>query len=297
MIGSRFRTTPRTPNPAPPRARHARTRITASAGDGRRGSARGAGAIRTDGVVRRPAGSAMPSPTLEPEGACRRCMLRANRRWPVVDARGVGRRLSVAAVRTSDAAAPAAATGRTDRGRMAPAIRGAPSGSPCTEPSGRARRTFAFEAASPEVAGIALGPGVALESAEVDVGTGSVAGGDVAAAGEGSDGPAGAAGGATADGDGEGSACGAGGDGASGAGGGLGALRGGSSPSGSTYASPSPSRIPRWTYGTACSGSPDVPEAAIGSPSATYWPRLTRSAPRWVSEALWSPTAIVTVRP
>ena len=34
---------------------------------------------------------------------------------------------------------------------------------------------------------------------------------------------------------------------AAGAGGGLGALRGGSRPSGSTYASPSPTRIPRWT--------------------------------------------------
>ena len=224
-------------------------------------------------------------------------MLRANRRCPVADARGVGRGRSVAAVRTSDAAAPADSTGRTDLGRVAPAVRRAPSGSACTEPSGRARRTFVSEAASPEVAGIAPGTGVALEPAEVDVGTARVAGGDVAAPGEGSDGPAGAAGGATADGGGEGSACGAGRAGAAGAGGGLGALRGGSSPSGSTYVSPSPSRIPRWTYGTACSGSPDVPEAAIGSPSATCWPRLTRSAPRWVSEALWSPTAIVTVRP
>ena len=45
--------------------------------------------------------------------------------------------------------------------------------------------------------------------------------------------------------------------GAAGAGGGLEALRGGSKPSGSTYLSPSPTRIPRWTYGVSCSASPE----------------------------------------
>ena len=74
--------------------------------------------------------------------------------------------------------------------------------------------------------------------------------------------------------------------GAAGAGGGLGALRDGSKPSGSTYVSLSPTRIPRWTYGTACSASPDGPGSAMGSPSATDAPFRTRSEPRCVSEAL-----------
>jgi hypothetical protein len=74
--------------------------------------------------------------------------------------------------------------------------------------------------------------------------------------------------------------------GAAGAGGGLGALRGGSRPSGSTYVSFSPTRIPRWTYGAACSTSPEGPASASGSPSDTEAPLRTRSVPRWVSEAL-----------
>jgi hypothetical protein len=86
--------------------------------------------------------------------------------------------------------------------------------------------------------------------------------------------------------------------GAAGAGGGLGALRGGSKPSGSTYVSPSPNRMPRWTYGVPCSVSPDGPASATGSPSPTDSPFRTRSAPTCVSEALYpSVVTIVTVRP
>ena len=62
--------------------------------------------------------------------------------------------------------------------------------------------------------------------------------------------------------------------------------------------SSSPTRMPRWTYGTACSASPDGPGSAIGSPSATMAPLRTRSGPRCVSDALYpSPVTIVTVRP
>ena len=91
----------------------------------------------------------------------------------------------------------------------------------------------------------------------------------------------------------------AGGDagGASGAGGGWEAPRGGRSESGSTYVSVEPSRTPRWTYGTGCSASPVGPGSATTSPSATVAPRRTRSVPRCVSETLYSPNEIVTVRP
>jgi hypothetical protein len=86
--------------------------------------------------------------------------------------------------------------------------------------------------------------------------------------------------------------------GAAGAGGGLGALRGGSNPSGSTYVSLSPTLIPRWTYGTSCSASPDTPGSAIAAPSATAAPLCVRSVPRCVRETMYrSPVAIVTVRP
>jgi hypothetical protein len=86
--------------------------------------------------------------------------------------------------------------------------------------------------------------------------------------------------------------------GAAGAGGGLGALRGGSNPSGSTYVSLSPTLIPRWTYGTSCSASPDGPGSAIAAPSATAAPLCVRSVPRCVRETLYpSAVAIVTVRP
>lgn len=115
---------------------------------------------------------------------------------------------------------------------------------------------------------------------------------------------AGAGSGAGAGGDaptgGSGAGAGAGGAGAGGAagGGGVGAARGGSRDSGSTYVSPSPTRMPRWTYGTSCSGSPEGPASATEVPSATLSPRLTRSGPRWVSETLYPPVAaIVTVRP
>jgi hypothetical protein len=117
------------------------------------------------------------------------------------------------------------------------------------------------------------------------VGSGGVAGGVEA------DGVASTGGGAGS------SGCGEGAGGAAGAGGGLGALRGGSSPSGSMYVSSPPALTPRWTYGTSYSGSPEGPEAAIASPSPTRSPFLTRSGPRWVSEALCSPATIVTVRP
>jgi hypothetical protein len=86
--------------------------------------------------------------------------------------------------------------------------------------------------------------------------------------------------------------------GAMGAGGGMGALRGGSNSIGSTYVSLSPTRIPRWRYGTSCSDSPVGPGSAIGSPSATLAPFRTRNAPTWVSDTLWpSPVTIVTVSP
>lgn len=92
---------------------------------------------------------------------------------------------------------------------------------------------------------------------------GAVSGG-AGGAGDGAGGGAAAAGGDA----GAGVGCGAGAGGAAGAGGGLvGAPRGGSSESGSTYVSPSPTRMPRWTYGTGCSGSPEGPASAIISPS------------------------------
>ncbi len=53
-----------------------------------------------------------------------------------------------------------------------------------------------------------------------------------------------------------------------------------------------------WKYGTSCSGVPDGPGSAIGSPSETETPRSTSSVPRWVSEALCPPAvAIVIVSP
>ena len=79
---------------------------------------------------------------------------------------------------------------------------------------------------------------------------------------------------------------GAGAGGAAGAGGGMGAARDGSKDSGSTYVSSSPTRIPRWTYGTSCSRTPVGPASASAAPSATRSPRFTRSGPRWVNETL-----------
>ncbi|CAN5316953.1 hypothetical protein BH20ACT13_BH20ACT13_02370 [soil metagenome] len=90
---------------------------------------------------------------------------------------------------------------------------------------------------------------------------------------------------------------GAGAGGAAGAGGGVGAARGGSKDSGSTYVSSSPTRTPRWTYGTSCSGTPVGPASASGALSVTCSPRFTRSGPRWVNETLWPSVSIVTVSP
>ena len=123
--------------------------------------------------------------------------------------------------------------------------------------------------------------------------------GGAAAAGSGVSTAGGSAtGGAAAAGGGGGAASGIGAGGAAGAGGGLVAPRGGSKDSGSTYVSSSPTRTPRWTYGTSCSGSPVGPGSAMASPSATRPPRFTSNVPRWVSDALYpSFVAIVTVRP
>jgi hypothetical protein len=104
-----------------------------------------------------------------------------------------------------------------------------------------------------------------------------------------------ATGGSTAGGGGAGS----GGTGAGGAtgGGGVVVARGGSRVRGSTYVSPS-TRTPRWTYGTSCSGVPEEPGSARGSPSCTGSPRATRSGPRCISETLSPPPVrIVTVSP
>jgi hypothetical protein len=58
-----------------------------------------------------------------------------------------------------------------------------------------------------------------------------------------------------------GAAAGGGADGEAGDGKGA-ACRGGSRRSGSTYVSPSPTRIPRWTYAASCSGTPEGPGSA-----------------------------------
>lgn len=106
----------------------------------------------------------------------------------------------------------------------------------------------------------APGSGTTTGGTEV---AGAVSGG-AGGAGDGAGGGAAAAGGDA----GAGVGCGAGAGGAAGAGGGLvSAPRGGSSESGSTYVSPSPTRMPRWTYGTGYSGSPEGPASAIVSPS------------------------------
>ena len=106
------------------------------------------------------------------------------------------------------------------------------------------------------------------------------AAGTGAGSGEGAGVGAGAGAGCVATGGGGAAAGGGVAGGATGAGGGLGALRGGSSSSGSTYVSASPTRMPRCTYGVACSGSPVGPASAMGSPSRTDAPFLTRSVPR-----------------
>lgn len=142
-------------------------------------------------------------------------------------------------------------------------------------------------------------PGASAPSATE--GTGAAVGGvDVSGAGTVGVGSGVAEGvaGCSAAGDGTDAGGGVGAGGAAGAGGGLGALRGGSSSSGSTYVSLSPTRMPRCRYGTSCSASPVGPGSAIGSPSATVAPLRTRSVPRCVREALKpSLVRIVTVRP
>jgi len=123
---------------------------------------------------------------------------------------------------------------------------------------------------------LGTGSGVATGGAGA---TGAAAAGGGAGAGEAG---AGGAGGAAAAGGGvgAGTGSGAGAGGAAGAGGELGAPRGGSKDRGSTYVSSFPTRTPRWTYGSECSGSPDGPAAAITSPSATCAPFLTCNGPR-----------------
>jgi hypothetical protein len=86
-----------------------------------------------------------------------------------------------------------------------------------------------------------------------------------------------------------------------GAGGGVatGSGRGGSRPSGSTYPSGSAAtRMPRWTLGAVCSGSPLEPIVPTGDPSATVSPFATPIDPRWTSVTAYpSPVRIVTPRP
>lgn len=124
--------------------------------------------------------------------------------------------------------------------------------------------------------------------------------GGAAAGAGGSEEPAGAGAGAgCAIGAGAGCAigAGAGAGGAAGAGGGLVVSRDGSRESGSTYRS-SPTRTPRWTYGTSCSGSPDGPGSETASPSSTRAPFFTTRGPRWVSDTRCpSDVVMVTVSP
>ncbi len=170
------------------------------------------------------------------------------------------------------------------------------SSAPSTTRAGRATALAPTRPALPPVAV----PGPA--SAAGGVSTGCSAGGSAGCAGVGCAG----VGCAAADGAGAsvaGGSCAAGGAGGGGGaaggagvggGAGAGASRTGSSVSGSTYVSPSPARTPRCTYGTPCSGSPEEPPWATGSPSATSSPRRTSSVPRWVSDARW-PSGVVTV--
>ena len=135
-------------------------------------------------------------------------------------------------------------------------------------------------------AGLAAGSGAGAAAGVGGAGPATGAPGGGAGVG---DGLGGGLGGGLGDGAGSGAGEGAGAGDGSGAGGGAGggdAAREGSRPSGSTYFSSSPTRTPRCTYGVSCSASPDGPGSATGSPSPTWAPRLTRSVPRCVSEAL-----------
>lgn len=76
-----------------------------------------------------------------------------------------------------------------------------------------------------------------------------------------------------------------------------GAGRAGSNPSGSTYPSASAlRRMPRWTLGTSCSGSPLAPMSPTTAPSATVSPFTTPTEPRWTSVTEY-PSAVEIVRP
>jgi len=78
-----------------------------------------------------------------------------------------------------------------------------------------------------------------------------------------------------------------------------GAGRAGSNPRGSTYPSASAlRRMPRWTLGTSCSGSPLEPMSPTTAPSATVSPFATPTEPRWTSVTEYpSAVEIVTPRP
>jgi hypothetical protein len=52
--------------------------------------------------------------------------------------------------------------------------------------------------------------------------------------------------------------------------------------------------MPRWTYGTSTSASPDGPIVPTGSPSATPSPSLTAIVPRW-SKVTAKPSDVLTV--
>ena len=80
---------------------------------------------------------------------------------------------------------------------------------------------------------------------------------------------------------------------------GAGAVRGGRSPSGSTYPSSSDAwRIPRWTLGSSCSGVPLMPIVPTVSPSPTEAPFATSIEPRWTRVTEYpSAVRMVTPRP
>jgi hypothetical protein len=291
MIGSRLRATRSAPKPAPPTASPASSTAASTVNGTRPRRSRLAGAAlgAVPPVERSRTSCVGEFVCTSVRTAERRCS-RSTRGG----ACGAGLRLSLEA--SPRAEAPLDMTAPLT-GRLRPRSPGgaARSASPAVTASTRPLRGLAFAGTRSEVPGVAAGADADFAAAGAGEASGAGLGADRAGsvpvgAGE-------AAGGAAAAGGGDGSGSGAGAGGAAGAGGGLGALRGGRRPSGSMYESSEASLTPRWTYGRSCSGSPEGPGAAIGSPSATRSPRLTRSAPRWMSDALCSPVAIVTVRP
>lgn len=151
---------------------------------------------------------------------------------------------------------------------------------------------------SAAVAGLVVAGGDDSAAGDWVESTGGVGAGVGAGAGVGDGSLTGGGGGVGVATDGAGAGFGAGGGAGGAIGGGAGVPRAGSRVSGSTYVSRSPTRTPMCTYGTSCSGSPDVPESATASPSSTGEPRLTSSRPRCVSDDLWpSRVTIVTVKP